>query len=40
MRDFIDLALGQGQSIAAEIGYVPLPGPAILRAQVLTEKMR
>lgn len=40
LRDFVNLALGQGQSTAAEIGYVPLPGPAILRAQVLAERMR
>lgn len=40
LRALVEIALGQGQAEAAEISYVPLPGPAILHAQVLLDRLR
>jgi phosphate transport system substrate-binding protein len=40
LRSFVDLALGQGQVMAAEIGYVPLPQSAVLQSKALAERVR
>jgi phosphate transport system substrate-binding protein len=40
LRDFVDYAIGPGQNIGAELGYVPLPGPVAERARAVLALVR
>jgi phosphate transport system substrate-binding protein len=40
LRDFFGFGIAEGQAIAAEIGYVPLPAPVVERAAAMLEGLR
>jgi phosphate transport system substrate-binding protein len=39
LREAVDWALGEGQSIAEEMGYIPLPGSLIHRARLALDEV-
>jgi phosphate transport system substrate-binding protein len=40
LREFFGFGIGEGQAIAAEIGYVPLPSPVAARAEAMLGGLR